>query len=344
MYRMVPLNKILLDSTKYNTQETGLVFEKLGFCNDVNQTLFKDLTIPLYSFISSNAYFAWQNPAKLNEIYSNYFTFFYSGSQPKGMCAYYDEYTTPGRYTIPLTSELKTIFSSIIVLLIGAGGSGGAGGGDKTGQRGTSGAAGGGGGFIGYKLDLGGLSFTSFTIAIGTGGASVSGNDGTANNGKDGIKGEDTILTVNSRISSTIIISRTSAQAIGGGGGGGGHATSAASPGLGGTTYYDSADTYGTILSVGSSYSGYSSNDDQNTNRRSFNGYYAAMDIQRSSSPLVHYYPQIQNAMTGPGSYGKGGAGTPGRNNPNNTPTGRGGDGYARVYYIFYQINLKTII
>ena len=335
MYRMVPLNKILLDSTKYNTQETGLVFEKLGFCNDVNQTLFKDLTIPLYSFISSNAYFAWQNPAKLNEIYSNYFTFFYSGSQPKGMCAYYDEYTTPGRYTIPLTSELKTIFSSIIVLLIGAGGSGGAGGGDKTGYQGTSGAAGGGGGFIGYKLDLGGLSFTSFTIAIGAGGASVSGNDGTANNGKDGIKGEDTILTVNSRVASTSLTTTTlSALAIGGGGGGGGHASATASPGVGGTTDYDISNTYGTILSIGSLYSGYSSGYNSNdavTLRQRFNGYYNAMDIIRSSSPLVYFYPQLQNAI---GSYGKGGVGTPGRGDPNNDPTGPGGDGYARVYYI----------
>jgi len=333
LYKSIPLNEILLDSTRYNTNETGLIFEKLGFCNDVNQVLYKDLTQTIYSFISTNAYIVWQNTSNLNLYYSSYFSIFYSGIKSRDMCAYYEEYTIPSVYTITLTAQEKTCFSNIYVLLIGAGGSGGAGGGDRTGLQGTSGAAGGGGGFIGYKLDLkftSGFSFTSFTITIGAGGESVFGNDGTANGGKDGLNGGDTILNVGTTIS---------ARANGGGGGGGGRASASALPGLGGTYFWDAAELYGTPLTVsGLSYSGYSNgydSNDANTARRRLNGYYAAMDLLRSTTPTLYYYPQLQNVMTSQTNpYGKGGAGTPGRYDPNTTPTGPGGDGYARVYYM----------
>jgi hypothetical protein len=88
----------------------------------------------------------------------------------------------------------------------------------------------------------------------------------------------------------------------------------------------------------GLSYSGYSNgydSNDANTARRSLNGYYAAMDLLRSTTPTVYYYPQLQNVMTSQTyPYGKGGAGTPGKYDPNTTPTEPGGNGYARVYYM----------
>jgi hypothetical protein len=337
LYKSVPLNKIILDSTNYNTNDNGTSSTQLGFCNDVNQKKYKDLTKSTYYFISTNAFIACQNMTGLNTCYNSYFS-------ANETCAYYEEYTATDdingipkttTHTISLTAQQKTCFSKINVLLIGAGGSGGAGGGDTNGRSGTNGAAGGGGGTVFYQIDLSKMSnINSFKIIIGPGGAPVSG--GSNNNGNDGNQGEDTTLEINKLVM---------AVAGGGGGGGGGHPSSSATPGSGGQitlgdgTIENLGNAYGGPLSVSGLYSGlsngYASND-STASLRSLNGYYAAMNLSlKTTTPVVYWYPQLQNVMTSQTyPYGKGGAGTSGGGSVNNTPTTRGGKGYVRVYYM----------
>jgi hypothetical protein len=330
-YKSIPLNRIILDSLKYNTNDGGIALGALGFCNDVKQTQYRDSTINNYSFLTINAYNVWQNFTNLNPSYSDYFTLFFPGTKTRDYSAYYDEYTAVQTHTITLSTQQKQLFTSIVVLLIGAGGSGGAGGGDTGGRSGTNGAAGGGGGFIIYNLtNVSNINF--FNITIGQGGASVSG--GSNNNGNNGLPGTSTILNVNNSIEC--------ANAGGGGGGGGGRPTSSASPGIGGTTTIDNTNTFGTPQTAGFSpdtiYPGFSpgyNSNDSNSSLRSLNGYYAAMPLTYSTTPLIYWYAQLQNVMTSQTRpYGRGGAGTSGGTSVNNTPTTPGGNGYARVYYI----------
>lgn len=221
----------------------------------------------------------------IDYTYNNTVTNFSSGIQ-----AYYQEFSSNASITIP------EFCSEIRYFLVGGGGSGGAGGGDTTGKKGTNGAGGGGGGYQYGTVNVTPGQLISITIGIG--GAPVSGGQttGDSNNGKVGLPGTSTGLTIGSN----------SYFGLYGTGGDGGHPSSSASPGIGGAGN----------INAGSNSSGMTGG---------LSGYTNFIN----ANDFSQYFKPYSTA-----SYGNGGDGTSGGYDPNSNPTGAGGNGYARIYFM----------
>ena len=248
-------------------------------------------------------------------------------SVESGIKLYSIEYKSSGIYSIYIPKRIKKLEIDIV----SAGGSGGAGGGDIKDQSGTNGAGGGGGAFTHTTLNTNPYNllkdeeiiiFKDFNaqigflkIFVGACGGSVKGSDpdnDDYNNGHNGNNGGSSCIILynisydkyETETSSTPknFAERTIVELLGGGKGGGGHPTSSATPGVGGI---------GKVLSK------------KSNNLRS-GEYSSGMTGGMSGYALMY-----------PGStYGNGGNGTPGDEDVNQTDTGAGQNGYAKIDYM----------
>lgn len=264
-------------------------------------------SIPSLSYNTSNGSVSTQNQLG---FYNKLLEF-------SNLSAYYIDYTSNN-----ITLGLSTLISvtgkekQICVLLCGAGGSGGAGGGDKKGYTGANGAGGGGGGYAYYVINdstaISG-SYFNLSITLGVGGSSVSGGSGDNDNGKNGNSGGDTKLTFYDGTNYQTV------TAYGGGYGSGGGSSTAGSVGVGG-----GVSTGSTPISNGS-------NGENTATYTSDLGYICLGGnsgfTNHQSNINFNTYPNIS------GSFGNGGYGTIGANDPNGSLTGAGGGGFARVYF-----------
>lgn len=282
---------------KYKTSDFTTIYASNSLDLSYNKT------IPVYTSNSALITYNRTNGSTTQQGNIPY-TYISSGIQYNysyGIQAYYQEFTFAGWTSI----TIPNCCNSLGVFLVGAGGSGGAGGGDNTGKKGTNGAGGGGGAYVYYLLSLSGYNKTNWSVYVGAGGDPVSGGDpasGDSNNGMPGKAGQSTLLYYDSAI----------ITANGGGGGDGGHPSSSATPGVGG-----SLGSYAAIQAGGNGSS-------------SITGGLSGYSLFENAGVFTTY-PKPYNTNTG---YGNGGVGTAGGYDPNQSLTGPGINGYARIYFI----------